>query len=665
MKTFPKRFRALALACACAALAHDRVNAEDPEEGSKPEIAAKCTEFLNKVNAARRKELDLRMATEIADLAKATGLGPEGVKSLQAAAATAEDASQADLLAKALEMYTKVYNKMDARGLAELDQPAMVERAARPESGFDASVFYTHAVDQPAWKDALAHTLTPEQATAWQKSQADKNGAVSKEFEDLLDRQADQIRTSISGPVLLERNKIIDTLDLPDERADAFTALANKAIDASMDIWRKEARKQYLSNQENARAVFGRGRTVYFSNRGEDKPEHQAVWTDGVAKLLNADERAKLETSQGTQRKRRTHALAMLMLTLMDEKVAFTTSQRPKLEPIMERLVQNVDEFYPRQDRNNEYFNLNPTSFYRVAAAAKPEEMRGLLDDLQWKHWQDASREKNPSNDEDEEEALPSPTPAGVAAAIEEPEDLEQLVSNYLATKAAAQRKELDAAMQLQAEDAGRVAGLPPATAERLRTAAHGAAEAALANWSSSAEQSVRGQVQGATREMLQQRLGNNNRYYFDRATPKEQAVWKTAVKHDLTQAQQDAWQAEGDARAQYSDDAVTQFVLAEFDRNFVLTGEQWDRLTVLLAKTMHDYRPDISQMFSYNSPQWFLTSYYMFLPFHAIPEDDCKAIIGKERYDHWTESSGYRYSVQYWNNLKQTHSQRTKEGKK
>ena len=663
MKTFRTRFHALVLACACVTLVHDRASAEDSKEGLSPEIAARCTEFLNKVNAAQRKELDKRMAAEIADVAKVAGLDATSVRSLEAAAVTAEDAAQADLMAKALEMYTKVYTKVGTRGLSELSNPRFVEMATRPDSRFDSQIPYTQATDQPAWKDAVTRLLTPEQAQAWQKAQEDRTGAVSKEFEDLLDRQADQVRAGLSGPVLTGSVKIIDTLNLPKDRADEVAALANKAVDASMEAWRKEARRQYRSYNESTRARITRERMVYFGTREEDKPENQAVWKDGVAKLLSADDRARLESSQGTQRKRRTHALAMLMLTLMDEKVALTTSQRPKLEPVMERLVQKVDEFYPQPDRNNEYFNLNAASFYKAATAASAEEVRPILDDLQWKHWQDASREKVSSNEEEEEEAQPTPGPASVAA-VEEPEDLEQLVSDYLAAKAAAQRKELDAAMLLQAEDAGRVAGLPPATAERLRTAAHGAAEAALVSWSSSVEQTVRAQVQTATRETVQQRLNSTSRFYFNQVFPKEEAVWKTAVKSELTKPQQDAWQTERDARARYSDEAVTQFILAEFDRNFVLGSDQWDRLAVLLTQAMHDYRPDINEMFS-NASQWYLTSYYMFLPFHAIPEDDCKAIIGKERYDRWAESNGYRYSVQYWTNLKQNHAQRTKEEKK
>ncbi len=171
--------------------------------------------------------------------------------------------------------------------------------------------------------------------------------------------------------------------------------------------------------------------------------------------------------------------------------------------------------------------------------------------------------------------------------------------------------------------------------------------------------------MQGANRETIQQCLNNANRYYFGQATAKDVAVWKQAVKTNLTQAQQDAWQVERDARARYADEAITQFLLAEFDRDFTLTPAQWERLAPMVAQTVREYHEDFGQAFSYNSPPWFLTSYYMFLPLHAIPEDECKAIIGKERYDRWAESNTYRYSVQYWSNLKQSHDQRVDQEKK
>ncbi len=665
MTTFRRWSRALLLCCTCAALTHGRVQAEDKNSDVPPEVTAKCTEFLKKVIAARRKHLDKHMADEIAEVVKVTGLGPDGVKALQAAAVTAEDASQVELLSKGVEFFARTYARNGGRGLEGLDRPEVVESVASTDTGFDMGIRYNRPLDQPAWTDALAQTLTPEQAESWRKAMDAKNGVLAKEFDDMMDRQSDQIRTTLSSPMFTRSTEIIDTLSLPKERADAVTDLAKKAIDDSMDAWRKSARKMFLANDEAVRARLVRGMQFYSPPNQEDQPTNQPVWTQGIAKLLTDDDRAKLESSHGTQRKRRTHALAVLMVALMDEKVAFTASQRPRLEPIMERLVQTVEEFYPRADSNNDYFNLSVTSFYRASLAGKEEELSPILDNLQWKHWQAASHDRGQPN-EMEEEPQPLPTPAKTGTdAIEEPEDLEQFVSDYLAAKSASQHKELDAIMLLQAEDATRVAGLPEVTAARLRTAARGAAEMALANWVSSFEQSIRSQVQGATKETLLQQFNNTNRTYFGQPTPKDQTLWKQTVKTDLTQAQQDAWQVERDARAKYSDEAVTQFLLAEFDRNFILSAEQWERLAPLVTTALHDYRTDIGRMLSYNTPQWFLTSYYMFLPIHAIPEEDCKAILGKDRYDRWMESNGYRYSVQYWTNLKQSHERRTKEEKK
>ncbi len=520
MTTFRRWSRALLLCCTCAALTHGRVQAEDKNSDVPPEVTAKCTEFLKKVIAARRKHLDKHMADEIAEVVKVTGLGPDGVKALQAAAVTAEDASQVELLSKGVEFFARTYARNGGRGLEGLDRPEVVESVASTDTGFDLGIRYNRPLDQPAWTDALAQTLTPEQAESWRKAMDAKNGVLAKEFDDMMDRQSDQIRTTLSSPMFTRSTEIIDTLSLPKERADAVTDLAKKAIDASMDAWRKSARKMFLANDEAVRARLVRGMQFYSPPNQEDQPTNQPVWTQGIAKLLTDDDRAKLESSHGTQRKRRTHALAVLMVALMDEKVAFTASQRPRLEPIMERLVQTVEEFYPRADSNNDYFNLSVTSFYRASVAGKEEELSPILDELQWKHWQAASHDRGQPN-EMEEEPQPLPTPAKTGTdAIEEPEDLEQFVSDYLAAKSASQHKELDAIMLLQAEDATRVAGLPEVTAARLRTAARGAAEMALANWVSSFEQSIRGQVQGATKETLLQQSQQHEPDLFRSAHP-------------------------------------------------------------------------------------------------------------------------------------------------
>ena len=75
-------------------------------------------------------------------------------------------------------------------------------------------------------------------------------------------------------------------------------------------------------------------------------PDQQAAWKDGLAKLLTPDEVQRLAESKQARRARRVRALGQMMLVEMDEKVAFTASQRARLQPVAERLV-DAPAFFP------------------------------------------------------------------------------------------------------------------------------------------------------------------------------------------------------------------------------------------------------------------------------------------------------------------------------
>ena len=165
--------------------------------------------------------------------------------------------------------------------------------------------------------------------------------------------------------------------------------------------------------------------------------------------------------------------------------------------------------------------------------------------------------------------------------------------------------------------------------------------------------------MQGATPENIRQKLANGTRYAYQRPDAQTNALWKATVSAELTPAQQTAWTAERDARTRYSDTAVAGFLLAEFDRKFSLLPEQWDKLAPTLIKAIQDYQSDIRGMFAYGNSPWFLTSYSMFLPLHAVPENELKAILSREQWDGWTGSQEFSYTSNYWDNIRQMHDQR------
>ena len=151
--------------------------------------------------------------------AKVTGLSPEGVKSLEAAAAQAEDASQADMQAKCVEVTIKQYAQFGGADLSGYDSPEVVAMVATSDLAASLGARYRAADDEPVWTDALARALTPDQAAAWAQSDAGKKASAIKEIEAVLDTQTAQYREMLNAPIAARGSSIVAFLGLPKERA--------------------------------------------------------------------------------------------------------------------------------------------------------------------------------------------------------------------------------------------------------------------------------------------------------------------------------------------------------------------------------------------------------------------------------------------------------------
>ena len=210
---------AVAAVCLGGVLVPARVRGEDKPPDVPPEMVAKFTAYLKKISQAQRPRLDARMSGEIAEVAKVTGLGADGVKSLEAAAGKAEDAAQDESQTKVLEVLRKQYAQIGAQGFAGMDQPGYLESTASTDLGSAFGIHYTPATEQPAWTGALARALSPEQAAAWEKARAERRAAVSKDIENFLDGQTAQYHEMLARPMRSQADEIISWLDLPKERA--------------------------------------------------------------------------------------------------------------------------------------------------------------------------------------------------------------------------------------------------------------------------------------------------------------------------------------------------------------------------------------------------------------------------------------------------------------
>lgn len=640
---------------------------EDSKITLPPTVETKLAELMKKIAEAKRKYWGLRMKKEIEDVTKVTGLSAESAKALETPAEQAIDQCMPGWASKQDELYRKQMNAMPDQALRMLEQ--MLPRAeiyARSEMGGNGD--YVTPIEHPAWTDALKRTLTAQQAAAWEKTQAERKEALDKVIGQFLERSIENIREQNSKFILAKSAEIELVLKLSKETVEKLDALAKETADKSTEAWKRKVGKRLALMDDNQRKPIVEGKQgFYFGMDQEDLPGKQSSWNEGLAKILSSDEMKRLQAGEEERKSRSIHAMAEMMVALMDEKVAFTKSQRSRLQPVAERLVK---EQMPTvlEDESN-YYSLAPRTFLVAASKAPEGEVKPILDPIQWKHWQEAGASSNSGqNPAKGDGKADEPQQTG------EPEDVERIASDFLQEKTAIKRKQILDALIVKAEDATRVAHLSEDVAARLQTAARGEGEASLAVWKASVEQVIRSNfLRDATPQNVKQQLAGIDDYYFgDRfssnngmGAPGKETLWDKTVKSELTAEQWLAWQKEVDERSAYQGKAIVSTLMSRFDQKNPLTPEQWKKLEPIIEGIVKDYTPDIKNYFSSSDgTPWFLQYYSLFFPFAGVPEKDFKAILTKDQWERWTGSQEYANSGNQWESLRQNHENRVKEAK-
>ena len=146
-------------------------------------------------------------------------------------------------------------------------------------------------VQHPAWGQALAKNLTTEELAHLTQDQAASKQVIEKEIEGYLEAWGVQFKLDISRSLLQEVADLKRDLNLSDERAAKLDALAEAAVEQSMELWRSGVSKSLRSVDQSFRDNIQRtGQTPYLLMEAKDKPEEQAIWKEGLGKLLTPEE---------------------------------------------------------------------------------------------------------------------------------------------------------------------------------------------------------------------------------------------------------------------------------------------------------------------------------------------------------------------------------------
>jgi hypothetical protein len=626
-----------------------------PQATLSPEVEKKFKEFIDKALIEKQKIWEARMKKEIEDVVKATGLGDDGRKALEGPAEQAATEGLNDWVAALKDRMRKELAPQPPQQAEK-----MLDRELAQVGGFigiDMSGESVEPYERKDWLQALHQTLSADQAKAWDAAVAAHKDAIEKEIADNLKHGTERIHDQQTQEILAECGEIELAVGLSKDRADKLEALGKSVVDQTSEMWRKRVERVFLSMEDNQRKEFARNGNIFIGTDTSEEPVNQSAWKDGVAALLTADEVARMKAVELARRAKRAQVMGEAMIMVLDEKIAFTEAQRQQLQPIADRLVNDVPELFPAAGAET-YYSYSQGVFYQAAAKATDAELKPILDDLQREHWRHLMTPEEPAD-------APSDDSKAKAEGNPEPEDVEKCISSFLYEKTESEQRRTLAVNTLKAEDAVRVAGLKSDAAGRLEVAARGETEEYLATWKWFTEQQIRSQLQELTPQNVRQRLNSIQDYIFQRnfggmMNRQAVSVWDDTVKAELTPAQQETWKKETDARAAFRDKAIADLIMAEFDRKNQITDDQWAKLQPVIAGLVHDYSPEIAQVFSgFNGVPWYMGGGYTLMPFAGVPDKDLKSILTKQQYASWTGSSDFANSTNLWQIVNQVHNQR------
>jgi hypothetical protein len=658
-------FRPAGLALISALLGGVCVSGAQPADGDtaepqlfSPEIEAKLTTFVASAKLEKEKVWDARMTEEIDHIVHATGLDADHAKILKGVAKQA--------VAAGLDRWAAQLKDRERTGLARRGDQAglfldQITQQAAMVAQSDWSTDITQPYEQDAWIAAVHQALTSDQAAAWDKTQAARQAEIEKDISsDTLKQSLNRMYEQQTQEIQSACAEIVMAVGLPKDRSDKLAALAKDVADQTKTISEKKLERIFLlMNDDQRRQIIANG-NIYFDNEPNELPSKQAAWTQGVASLLTTDEMTRLQAERDAHKAKWMHVMGQIMLTILDDKIAFSEEQRQKLEPLAERLVKDVPNLFTENAGNSP-----PQLFLSVAAKAPQAELRPVLDDLQLRHWRELSAPPGvTANAADDAKANPDETV--------EPEDVEKAISLYLYEKTEERRKHALEENVLKAEDAIRTAKLGDEAATRLKAAARGATEESLTTWKWFVEQQIRAQLQNnVTPQNVKQRLESLQIFLFQQninifnGQAARPSIWDATVTSELTPSQQDLWKKETDTRSAFRDKAVADLVLAEFDARYHLTDDQGQKLQPLLTTVIHDCSPDISRMFSGgNANPWYLMNQFALMPFAGISDSDLNTILTKDQSSRWTESQDHGNAMTWWTNVQQIHNQRIQQEK-
>ncbi len=523
--------------------------------------------------------------------------------------------------------------------------------------------------EDSGWKEALKKTLTVEQYGDLDKIAVERERKFNERIADYIKPIIEQTRLARTAEIANEIEDMKLLLKLPDDRVKQLEKLAETSTEWACDLKRKRTTKALAAMKEQQLAqIIARGRDVFNNNNRVEVEEinadesSQSIWVKGVASILNDDQRKRWENAAEERSNRGARAVAMLFVAEMDQILLFTSEQREKLEPIAAKTLAE----WSKKKSNNEA--VTPGQ----AALFKADEVKAVLESGQWEIWEAAARgdvtgrrnnrwrgmrqlggQAGVLVDKVEKEDGPPQKEKQDAA------DDETIFTMHFEKCLVDMRRDKAALVGAKLDDVRRVVKLSPERLSYLEIAAKGAVEHALDTQREQLESWVRSTVQMAKGAALRARLADMNAENFgfgDEGTTGEHVLWKDALAEVLTSEQKNILGAALAARETYRQRAYSRAILAELNRRYHLSNDQFGKLEPLVETAVGEYYDDFMNMFGRGSSN--IIPRYLITLFLAVPEDASRSILNASQWKQWKEVDS-KQLASWWDSMKSNHKRK------
>ncbi|MCB1229773.1 MAG: hypothetical protein KDN19_05885, partial [Verrucomicrobiae bacterium] len=502
----------------------------------------------------------------------------------------------------------------------------------------------------PAWTEALEKTLTPSQQAAWQAEQALWEEEESKRIAEAIENTADSYKPQFEASFDPRIADVIGSLNLEEDRAKAVRTAGEKAIEQSLDNWKKRAREWLDTLSDEQRRNYTEQGRVPLGFDDSDEAQNQPAWKEVFETILTEDERKLWETWQRNREERRRGALSGLIVAEIEEWVGIDPQQWEKIANVCSEQAEVLGVQFDEQ-----HFYMSVADIARALRALDSKKIKQILDETQWTRWEKAiAMLESRGHSRSQNAKIPEPPKQAGAMYVE------NAITEVLYHRNREVTEENLLRTVSEIEVCGKAAQLTPEIVSQLETAAKGAIEVVTNRWDSDYTRFVRQRVRGADAQTIHRQLAGTSNYRTRMENPLDSNLWKNNLKWKLTPSQLELWKEASEKRSQRRNAAIAAMIGSFFESRFGLNADQAIAFDQKLERSLETYGPDIEMMFgSYDSP-WYLQYYSIGTPVMGIPEKELKEILNKDQFDLW-ESMFRQNAANYWDNVERYHDQRVK----